>query len=127
MHAGGPGIVLFSKGGEFRAVFSLTSPEEGPILTLTDKDGRYRTVMGLGSGQQPYIALRDQGGKERLALTLNDEGEPALIFYDKGQNRRAILGTTHITKMEKTGKIEKHFTYSLLLLGKDGKVVWKTP
>lgn len=127
MYAGGPGIVLFSKGGEYRAVFSLTSPEEGPILTLADKEGHYRTIMGLGAERQPYIALRDEEGRERLALTLNNEGEPALLFYDKDKNRRVVLGTIDLTKMKRTGTIEKQTTYSLILLGKDGKVVWKAP
>ena len=127
MYAGGPGIVLFSKGGEYRAVFSLTSPEEGPILTLADKGGDYRTIMGLGAERQPYIALRDEEGSERLTLTLNNEGEPALLFYDKDKNRRVIMGTVDLTKMKRTGKIEKQSGYSLLLLGEDGKVVWKTP
>ena len=117
MYAGGPGMVLFSKGGEYRAVFSLTSPEEGPILTLADKEGHYRTI----------ITLRDKEGRERLALTLDKEGEPALLFYDKDQNRRVVLGTIDLTKLKRTGTIEKQSTYSLLLLGKDGKVVWKTP
>ena len=127
MYAGGPGMVLFSKGGEYRAVFSLTSPEEGPILTLADKGGPYRTIMGLGAERQPYIALRDEEGRERLALTLNNEGEPSLQFYDKGQNRRVVLGTIDLTKMKRTGTIEKQSKYSLLLLGEDGKVIWKTP
>jgi len=127
MYAGGPGIVLFSKGGEYRAVFSLTSPEEGPILTLADKGGHYRTIMGLGAERQPYIALRDEEGRERLTLTLNNEGEPALLFYDKDKNRRVVLGTIDLTKMKRTGTIEKQSTYSLILLGKDGKVVWKAP
>lgn len=127
MYAGGPGIVLFSKGGEYRAVFSLTSPEEGPILTLADKEGHYRTIMGLGAERQPYIALRDEEGRERLALTLNNEGEPALLFYDKGQNRRVLLGTVDLTKMKRTGTIERQSAYSLLLLNEKGKVVWKTP
>lgn len=127
MYAGGPGIVLFSKGGEYRAVFSLTSPEEGPILTLADKGGHYRTVMGLGAKRQPYIALRDENGRERLALTLSDEGEPALLFYDKDENKRVVLGSIDLTKMKRSGTIEKQSVYSLLLLSEDGKVVWKTP
>ena len=127
MYAGGPGIVLFSKGGEYRAVFSLTSPEEGPILTLADKAGHYRTVMGLGTEKQPYIALRDEEGRERLALTLNDEGEPALLFYDKDKNKRVVLGTVDLTKMKRTGTIEKQSAYSLVLLDEKGKVVWKKP
>ena len=108
-------------------MFSLTSPEEGPILTLADKGGHYRTIMGLGAERQPYIALRDEEGRERLALTLNNEGEPALLFYDKDKNIRVVLGTIDLTKMKRTGTIEKQSTYSLIFLGKDGKVVRKAP
>ncbi|MGW8209620.1 MAG: hypothetical protein ACWGO2_11475, partial [Syntrophobacteria bacterium] len=75
MYAGGPGIVLFSKNGQFRAVFSLTSPEAGPVLTFADKDGVHRATVGLGAKRQPYLTLRDQAGKERISLSLNDKGD----------------------------------------------------
>jgi hypothetical protein len=127
MYAGGPGIVLYSQAGEYRAVFSLTSPEEGPVLTLADKVGNYRAIIGLGAERQPYIALRDEAGRERLSLTLNDEGEPALMFYDKDGKQRAVLGTVDITRIKRTGTIVKGSYSSLVLFDEKGKVVWKAP
>lgn len=121
------GMVFFSKEGEHRALFSLTSPEGAPVLALADKEGNYRTLIGLGAGRQPYIALRDKDGGERLSLTLTDTGEPTLIFYDKNGKERAVLGTMDITRMKRTGAIEKRSYSSLVLLDKDGKIVWKTP
>jgi hypothetical protein len=127
MYAGGPGIVLFSKNGQFRAVFSLTSPEEGPVLAFADNKGNHRAIVGLGAERQPYVTLRDQAGKERISLSLDHEGDPYLALYDQAENARAILGTMDFTKLKRTGTIEKRSLSSLVLLGKDGQITWKTP
>ncbi len=127
MYAGGPGMVLFSKTGQFRAVFSLTSPEEGPVLTFADKDGNHRAIVGLGAKRQPYLTLRDKAGKERLTLSLDDEGEPYVALYDKQENERVIVGTVDLTKIKRTGFIEKRSVSSLVLLEENGEVSWKAP
>lgn len=127
MYAGGPGIVLFSNKGQFRAVFSLTSPDEGPILTFADNKGTHRAIVGLGTERQPYVTLRDQTGQERVSLSLDDDGDPYLALYDQAENERAILGTIDSTKLKRTGTIEKRSISSLVLLGKDGQITWKTP
>lgn len=127
MYAGGPGIVLFNKNGQFRAVFSLTSPEEGPVLTFADKDGVHRATVGLGAKRQAYITLRDQAGKERISLSLDGEGDPYLVLYDEKENEKAVLGTMELTKIKRTGTIEKGSISSFVLLGKDGEITWKAP
>jgi hypothetical protein len=127
MYAGGPGIVLFGKNGQFRAVFSLTSPDEGQILTFADNKGNHRATVGLGAGRQPYVTLRDQTGNERISLSLDDDGDPYLALYDQAENERAVLGTMDSTKLKRTGTIEKRSVSSLVLLGKDGQITWKTP
>jgi len=127
MYAGGPGIVLFSKTGQFRAVFSLTSPEEGPVLTFADKDGIHRATIGLGAKRQPYLALRDEAGKKRISLSLNDNGDPYLALYDQEENERAVLGTLDLTKIKRTGTIEKSTISSFVLLNKAGEITWKAP
>ena len=127
MYAGGPGIVLFGKNGQFRAVFSLTSPDEGPVLTFADNKGNHRATVGLGEARQPYVTLRDQTGNERVSLSLDDDGDPYLALYDQAENERAILGTMDSMKLKRTGTIEKRSVSSLVLLGKDGQITWKTP
>ncbi|MCG6917239.1 MAG: hypothetical protein LJE89_06790 [Deltaproteobacteria bacterium] len=127
MYAGGPGIVLFNKNGQFRAVFSLTSPEEGPVLTFADKDGVHRATVGLGVKRQPYLTLRDQAGKERISLSLDVDGDPYLVLYDEKENERAVLGTMELTKIRRTGAIKKGSISSFVLLGADGEVTWKAP
>ena len=127
MYAGGPGIVLFGKNGQFRAVFSLTSPDEDPILTFADNNGNHRATVGLGAERQPYVTLRDQTGNERISLSLDDDGDPYLALYDQAENERAILGTMDSMKLKRTGTIEKRSVSSLVLLGKDGQITWKTP
>lgn len=127
MYAGGPGIVLFNRKGQFRAVFSLTSPEESPVLTFADKDGVHRTIVGLGAERQPYITLRDEADKERISISLDNDGDPYLVLYDKSENERAVLGTMDLTKIKRTGSIEKSSISSIVLLGKDGQVTWRVP
>ena len=127
MYAGGPGIVLFDKKGQFRAVFSLTSPNKGPVLTFADNKGNHRAIVGLGTERQPYVTLRDQAGNERISLSLDDDGDPYLALYNQAGNERAILGTMDSTKLKRTGTIEKSSITSLVLFGKDGQITWKTP
>ena len=127
MYAGGPGMVLFGKNGQFRAVFSLTSPDEGPILTFADNKGNHRATVGLGAERQPYVTLRDQTGNERVSLSLDDDGDPYLALYDQAENERAILGTMDSMNLKRTGTIEKRSVSSLVLLGQDGQITWKTP
>ena len=127
MYAGGPGMVLFSKKGKFRAVFSLTSPGESPVLTFADKNGVHRATVGLGDKRQPYLTLRDQVGKERISLSLDDKGDPYVVLYDSNENERAVLGTVDLTKVKRTGTIEKMAISSLVLLGEDGQVTWRAP
>ena len=127
LYAGGPGMVLFNKKGQFRAVFSLTSPDEGPVLTFADNKGNHRVIVGLGAKRQPYVTLRDQTGNERISLSLDDDGDPYLALYDQAENERVVLGTIDATKLKRTGIIEKRSVSSLVLLGKDGQITWKAP
>ena len=127
MYAGGPGMVLFNKQGKFRAVFSLTSPEESPVLTFADKHGVHRAIIGMKAERQPYITLRDEAGKERVSVSLDDAGDPYVVLYDRDENERAVLGTVDLTKIKRTGSIETSSIASFVLFGKDGEVTWRVP
>jgi hypothetical protein len=127
MYAGGPGMVLFNKQGKFRAVFSLTSPEESPVLTFADKDGVHRAIVGMKAERRPYVSLRDEAGRERVSISLDDAGDPYVALYDGEETERAVLGTMDLTRIKRTGTIGKSSIASLVLFGKDGRVTWKAP
>jgi hypothetical protein len=127
MYAGGPGMVLFNKQGKFRAVFSLTSPEESPVLTFADKDGVHRAIIGMKAERRPYITLRDEAGRERISISLDDAGDPYMVLYDNEENERAVFGTVDLTKIKRTGSIKTSSIASFVLFGKDGQVTWRAP
>jgi hypothetical protein len=83
--------------------------------------------VGLGAKRQAYLTLRDQAGKERISLSLDDEGDPYLVLYDQKEKERAVLGTMELTKIKRTGTIERGSISSFVLLGKDGEVTWRAP
>lgn len=78
--AGEPGIVLFDRAGQFRAVFSLASAEQTPVLSLLGKDGKHRATVGMRVNGEPYIALRDKEGRESISLS---EGRVSVYGEDE--------------------------------------------
>jgi hypothetical protein len=50
-----------------------------------------------------------------------------LVLYDQKEKERAVLGTMELTKIKRTGTIERGSISSFILLGKDGEVTWRAP
>ncbi|MFQ5866321.1 MAG: hypothetical protein ACE5IW_13955, partial [bacterium] len=89
--------------------------------------------------------FHDDDGTIRASLTLLRDGGPSLNLYDKDGNKRATLGYTElestrtVTTLKKTpiGMRAKYETTStgtvtrpessLVLFGKDKKVIWRAP
>jgi len=78
--AGEPGIVLFNRAGQIRAVLSLASAEQTPILSLLDKDGKHRATVGMRVNGEPYFALRDK--ESRISISLS-EGRVSVYGEDE--------------------------------------------
>jgi hypothetical protein len=61
-----------------------------------------------------------------VTLSVPDRGEPYLRLADDAGKTRATLGAAELERTH-TGVIEKRPTSSLVLLDKEGKVIWKAP
>jgi hypothetical protein len=127
MSMGGPGLILFDKGGKFRAVLSLATGEDSPVLSLGDGEGNHRATLALRVNGEPYLALLDKGGKVRISLTVDKEKGPRIALLDSNEQTRAALGSVDLTKVTGTGAIETQQPVSLVLFDKDEKPIWKAP
>ena len=84
--AGEPGIVLFNREGQIRAVLSLASTEQTPILSLLDNDSKHRATVGMKASGEPYFALRDK--ESRVSISLSEGrvtvyGEDEKVVWSK--------------------------------------------
>ncbi len=98
----------------------------GARLDLTGiHEQKYQDFVSLecDAPGEPFLSLT--GEKGVALLTLSDAG-PSLELHDDAENLRASLGVIEL-KHEGTGTIEKRPASSLVLFGKDGKVIWKAP
>lgn len=127
LSGGGPGIILYGKSGKFRALLSLTTSHESPVLSLADEDGDHRVTVAVKANGEPYLAMLDKDGRVRMSLTMNNIGSPALSLYDNDDKQRAMLGTANLTRVKRTGYIDKESLYALVLLNEEGNVIWQAP
>ncbi len=63
MEGGSPALVFYDADHAARVVFEM-SGEGDPRLFLMDRDGRVRTILGLGfdAAGSPFVRLRDKDG-----------------------------------------------------------------
>jgi hypothetical protein len=127
MSMGGPGLILFDKAGKFRAVLSLATGEDTPVLSLGDGDGNHRATLALRVNGEPYLALLDKDGKVRMSCTVDKDKGPRVALLDRNEQTRAALGSVDLTQVMGTGAIETQQPMSLVLSDKDGRPIWKAP
>ena len=116
---------------------ALISPAGTPIearMALTDDTlaftGKNRTLrLKLGVYRQlddlPVLVFHDEQGRTRIDLSVF-QGGPSVIVEDTNKQARAVLGyigPEHIAR----GVADVRAPSSLVLLDKDGKVIWKAP
>jgi len=110
--------------GEVPAVLAVR--EDGtPYLALFDADEEVRAILAVLPSATPDLYLCDADGKPRASLAVWEDG-PSLRLRDAKGKDRAVLGTTS-TKTIKTGVVHQRPESSLVLLDKDGEVLWSAP
>jgi hypothetical protein len=143
MYKGSPILGLFDANGNMRVV--LSALPEGPGLALSDAKGNTRAEMDAFS-DSPELALSDAKGNTRVMLSALPEG-PGLALYDAKGNTRAgmdafsdrpelalsdasgfvtDIGVTGLVTPA-TGETHKTSAASIVLFGKDRKVLWSAP
>jgi len=101
-----------------------TAPSILPSLQLFDSDEKSRLELSGRSDFGPSIYLNDDAGKARVSLGLTSLG-PYVIVNDS-EGFTAELGSTSLVT-PRTGEQHKSSAASLVLFGKDGKVLWSAP
>src|SRR2546425_10877459 len=110
-------------GGVFGAKLFMAQPQEQMTLTSLTLKSQTKEV-------QPAIATTDQTGTLRVFISLDSDGEPSLVLSDKNGRNPAVLGTISVQNegfLGATESIVKRPASSLVLMNKEGSIVWQTP
>ncbi len=91
---------------------------------LVDREGTLRATLALGPDGSAGLGLRDKGEVTRAVMYLQSDGSPAVSLADKDGQQRAVLGCT---VPETAGSAEVRPESSLVLLDKEGMVMWGAP
>jgi hypothetical protein len=119
----GPGLILYDANGKLRA--ELAAAPNGPGLILGDANGNTEAWLeGASNGPGPGLALYDANGKLRAELGVWQDG-PALQLNDASGFETHIGVTDLVTPAN--GETHKTSAASIVLFGKDRKVLWSAP
>ena len=94
-------------------------------MCLYDTNGRSRVMLSVNQDGSPTLVFMDGEHKIREVLGLLPDGGPFLDLSDKDEKQRASLGTSSL-RLSESG-ILRPTESSLVLIGKDGKVLWQAP
>ena len=121
--AGGKGTIELSilpnqgaalKIGQGPALISVRAREDGSSeVTLHGSGPAARAAVFVHPDGTPVLSLADEAGRVRAGLTISGDGSPSLSLYDE-ESLRAFLGSGGAAA-------------SLMLLNKEGKVVFQAP
>jgi|SRR5215469_3467139 len=141
-----PSLTLYDENGNERA--AVQTEQSGPSLRLSDVNGKGRVELSMASSDMhlPGLTLFDKGGKSIASfvgedapfLHLGRYGEtehflvavapnvgPYVSLSDKEGFMTAIGSTDLVTP--RTGETHKTSAASVVLFGKDQKVLWSAP
>lgn len=144
---GSPILAVFDEKGQHRIALSI-SDDGSTTMSLHDEKGTRRAQLGLSKDGTPNLGLcnqkgdtrwmlamkadgttgldaYDEKGTIRVELALSKDGTPKLSFWDEKGMARAILGAADMESPDGTKTTYPEST--LILLGPDGKQLWKTP
>lgn len=114
-------VSLTDKHGKIRGLLR-TDAGGSPSLALYDENDHPRSVLSGSAG----FLMADKSGKMRAMLATDAEGSPSLVLNDEKEHSRTVLGNVGLENT-KTGSTENTGPSSLVLFGKDGKVIWRAP
>lgn len=108
--------------GGIRAGLAVHTP--GPAVTLYDKEGKERTFLGMLPGAGPTLGLSDETGEFAAMLSVTS-GKASFKISDK-EGFETTIGSTDLVRA-RTGETHKTSAASIVLFGKDKKVLWSAP
>ena len=123
-------VMLTNKKGIALANMTL-DPLGGPRFELNDSEGATRALMNVEPSGRSGIAFfdeqADRGGRnqERLQMTASPSGSPTIHLSDT-QGFSMMLGSGG-TENAATGETERTSAASIIMSGKDQRVIWRAP
>jgi hypothetical protein len=118
------GLTLYDANRRVRGGLYVTAGGGSKVI-LYDEGEQAVVRMGVNEGSGTaalYLGGRD--GIDRAWLEVRD-GEPTLVFRDRTSNQRMVLGSFSLYLA--SGVTEVRPASSLVLIGNDGKVLFKAP
>jgi hypothetical protein len=108
--------------GCVRAGLAMT--KAGPAVSLYDEAGKERIALQMNKLLGAELVLSDPKGEPRADYTVNEEGSSLSIADPNGF--RSVIGSVDL-EAPRTGERHKTSAASVVLFGKDGKVLWSAP
>src|SRR5215469_5782062 len=93
---------------------------------FSDKHGKTRAWLKTSPTGLPSLTLWDENDHLRAMLGTDADGSPSLLLNDEKEHSRAVLGNVGLENT-KTGSTENTGPSSLVLFGKDRRVIWRAP
>ena len=118
-------IRLVEPGGNVRAAFEVL-PDGTVRFGMVDKLGAVRLSMIVGGDGVARLDLRDTKTKPHATVLVNELGSPSLIMRDKATESVALLGEA-VFPVNVAGIDEERPAGSLVLLNKEGRIIWRVP
>lgn len=110
--------------GKVRAI--LEAAPDGAVGLVMGKEGIIRVRLVLNTDGSAGLDLTDEKGRSHATLGVSSAGSPSLSIYDKASLSAAFLGEANFP-ISNAGVTEERPAGSLVLLNKEGKIVWRAP
>jgi len=120
------GFRLVDPAGKIRAVFEI-GPDGSVGLHLGNKDGKLRARFAVDGNGLVVLDLKNERSESHAVFYVTAAGSPSLILTDKNGRVGALLGEGALSINREAGITEERPTGSLILLNKEGKVIWRAP
>ena len=118
---GDPGrLELF--GEKARIFLGIMGSEERSFPTMTISDSQKNPRLLISDGG---ISLIDSQRKIRIRISEN-EGRPSISVRDEDGKAGTVIGCANL-KTTATGSVEQRSEASIIILNKEGDVVWQYP
>ncbi len=95
---------------------------------LVDNNNKERASLVADSAGSVFLVLFDRNEKSRANLSVSPDG-PSLVFYDAGGQARMVLGSTTLvaSHVNEKGVVERAPASSIVMLDRNGKLLFRTP
>ena len=125
-------FIVVDKKGTKRGEFGMVAEGVMPLmplgyihLALFDKKyGVMRSTMALVGDDSPHLYLNGKDGQ--IYMEIEVDGSPRLTIQNNN-GAKAILGQTKLMASQTGVVVEHRPASSLVLINKDGKVIWEAP